>query len=66
MTKLQMQIVINHHELRIRELEKNICIYARENMGFIDFYDDKEANDKAAIKYFEEFPGFDSNHNCFN
>ena len=23
MTKLQMQIVINHHELRIRELEKN-------------------------------------------
>ena len=50
MTKIQMQIVINHHELRIRELEKNICIYAREELGEMDFDSDKEA-----LKYFSDF-----------
>jgi len=50
MTKIQMQIVINHHELKIKELEKNICIYAREEMGEIDFIDDK-----GVLKYFADF-----------
>ena len=47
---MQMQVVINHHELRIKELEKHICIYARENIGWIDFDSDKQA-----LQYFADF-----------
>jgi len=50
MTKIQMQVVINRHELKIKELEKNMCIYAREEMGGIDFDGDKDV-----IKYFADF-----------
>ena len=35
---------------RIEELEKDMCIYAREELGHIDFDSDKEA-----IKYFSDF-----------
>jgi len=50
MTKNQMQAVINNHESRIKELEKSICIYAREEMGHQYFDCDKEV-----LKYFKDF-----------
>jgi len=50
MTRIQMQVVINRHELKIKELEKNMCVYAREEMGEIDFIDDKDV-----LKYFADF-----------
>ncbi len=37
-------------EDEIKELEKNMCIYAREEMGEIDFDSDKDV-----IKYFADF-----------
>ena len=50
MNKMQMQVVINRHELKIKERERNMCIYAREEMGEIDF-----DNDKGVLKYFKDF-----------
>ena len=37
-------------EAKIKSLEKNMCIYAREEMGDIDFDSDKDV-----IKYFADF-----------
>ena len=47
---MQMQVVINQHDLRMKELYKYICIYARENIDWIDFDSDKQA-----LQYFADF-----------
>lgn len=47
---MQMQVVINHLETEIANLRKNMCIYAREEMGGIDFDSDKDV-----IEYFASF-----------
>ena len=41
---------IHHLNVEIEELKKNMCIYAREEMGEIDFDSDKDV-----IKYFADF-----------
>lgn len=45
-----MQSMIDDKNERIKELEKNMCIYAREEMRGIDF-----GSDKDVIEYFSDF-----------
>jgi len=47
--KYAYQTIANMESI-IKELEKNMCIYAREEMGDIDFDSDKDV-----IKYFANF-----------
>ena len=54
-TMMQMDIISDlnrksYLEKRVLELEKNMCIYAREELGDKDFDSDKEA-----IQYFADF-----------
>lgn len=50
MTKTQMEVVIFHLEREVEVLKRNMCIYAREELGFIDFDGDKDC-----IKFFSDF-----------